>query len=619
MLLALDSDSAGHEAMLRAARVAEGRKLELRVVALPQGSDPADIVGEPGGAARLAELVDESMPFVRFRVERALATGNLRDAEGKDEVIAQLRPVFATLPPSVLREELLALVADRLSLSPELLASLLAQGGRLAQPAPVGVRRRARAAAAACAGARRAGVPRLLHRVPRASAGRRSPTWTSSATSRPSRRRRLAAHLRDHGESGEVEDPELAGMLTALKVSARSPEILRGRFEVQRLQLALGRVRRDIDAAPAGAKTALAMRREELQKAYDERAGPRARAGPPARRVASRVMPELAFEDFTPGRVFDLGTVTADREEMIEFARRYDPQPFHIDEEAGRHSVFGGLCASGWYTSCLWMRAFFDSVLSKSTSKGSPGGTEFGWPRPMFPGDVVQGRMEVLAARESRSRPDARARRDARRAASGARTSSSAASSRGCSPSATDPHVLSARQCSLHRRRGRWLLRLCGYDRYVGALHFHHSISRRSAPRSAAARRGRSNAAATRRRVACCCARTATRRSRRGSRFSPELSFTVSGGPYGAPARSGVAQWQSIRLLIEGLWVRVPPPELENAREGARVSGRFASLTRRRPRPNSISTTMMISRITTTVRMLTPAAAMGTSVPPARL
>jgi acyl dehydratase len=117
-------------------------------------------------------------------------------------------------------------------------------------------------------------------------------------------------------------------------------------------------------------------------------------------------MPELAFEDFTPGRVFDLGTVTADREEMIAFARRYDPQPFHIDEEAGRNSVFGGLCASGWYSASLWMRAFFDSVLSRSTSKGSPGGTEFGWPRPMFPGDVVQGRMEVLSARESRSRPE---------------------------------------------------------------------------------------------------------------------------------------------------------------------------------------------------------------------
>jgi acyl dehydratase len=119
----------------------------------------------------------------------------------------------------------------------------------------------------------------------------------------------------------------------------------------------------------------------------------------------SRVMPEFAFEDFTPGRIFDLGTITADRDEMIEFARRFDPQPFHLDEEAGRNSLLGGLCASGWYTCCLWMRAFYDAVLSRSTSQGSPGGTEFGWPKPMFPGDVVQARAEVLAARASRSRP----------------------------------------------------------------------------------------------------------------------------------------------------------------------------------------------------------------------
>jgi DNA primase len=266
VLLALDSDSAGHEAMLRAARVAEGRKLELRVVALPQGKDPADLVGEPGGAARLAQLVDESMPFVRFRVERALATGNLRDAEGKDEVIAAVRPVFATIPPSVLREELLALVADRLSLSPELLASLLGRGERLVAPAHSGSARAPRRLPAQelaereflayCIAFPDLGAPALAdldleHDI------------TAEST------RRLAAHLRDHGESVEVEDPELAGMLTALKVSARSPEIMRGRFEVQRLQLALGRARRDIDAAPAGAKAALAMRREELQKEYD--------------------------------------------------------------------------------------------------------------------------------------------------------------------------------------------------------------------------------------------------------------------------------------------------------------------------------------------------------------
>jgi acyl dehydratase len=116
-------------------------------------------------------------------------------------------------------------------------------------------------------------------------------------------------------------------------------------------------------------------------------------------------MPELAFEDFTPGLVFDLGTHIADREAMIEFARRYDPQPFHLDEEAARQSVLGGLCASGWFTVCLWMRAYVDRVLSRSTSQGSPGGRDLVWPAPMFPGDEVTAWAEILTARRSQSRP----------------------------------------------------------------------------------------------------------------------------------------------------------------------------------------------------------------------
>ena len=268
VLLALDSDSAGHEAMLRAARVAEGRKLELRVVQLPQGKDPADLVGEQGGAARLAELVDGSIPFVRFRVERALANGDLHDAEGKDRVISELRPVFATLPPSVLREELLALVADRLSVSSDLLVSLLAQGPRSASE-----RQRAESAG------------RAPSRLPAQELSEREFLAYCIAfpeLGRPAlaeldlecdfvvdRTRGAAAWLRDHAPSDHVEEPELADLLNSLKVRASAPEITRGRFEVQRLQLALGRVKRDIDAAPAGAKTALAKRREELHREYD--------------------------------------------------------------------------------------------------------------------------------------------------------------------------------------------------------------------------------------------------------------------------------------------------------------------------------------------------------------
>ncbi len=117
-------------------------------------------------------------------------------------------------------------------------------------------------------------------------------------------------------------------------------------------------------------------------------------------------MPELTFEDFTPGRVFDLGTTVVDRDEMIAFARRFDPQPFHLDESAAAASIYGGLTASGWFTVGLWMRAYADGVLNRARSLGSPGGEEIGWPAPVFAGDELRASMEVLGARRSRSRPE---------------------------------------------------------------------------------------------------------------------------------------------------------------------------------------------------------------------
>lgn len=117
-------------------------------------------------------------------------------------------------------------------------------------------------------------------------------------------------------------------------------------------------------------------------------------------------MATIAYEDFHPGRVFDLGRVGIDREDMVEFARRFDPQPFHLDEEAGRNSVLGGLCASGWYTASLFMRAYVDHVLNDSTSQGSPGGSELSWTAPVFPGDVLHFRMEVNSRRRSHSKPE---------------------------------------------------------------------------------------------------------------------------------------------------------------------------------------------------------------------
>jgi acyl dehydratase len=119
-------------------------------------------------------------------------------------------------------------------------------------------------------------------------------------------------------------------------------------------------------------------------------------------------MHEFAFEDFTAGRVFDLGAVTVDGDEMVAFATRFDPQPFHLDSAAAAaNPLLGGrVCASGWFTASLWMRAWADTVLNRSSSLGSPGGNNLSWPNPVFPGDVLSATSGVLGARRSRSKPD---------------------------------------------------------------------------------------------------------------------------------------------------------------------------------------------------------------------
>ena len=114
----------------------------------------------------------------------------------------------------------------------------------------------------------------------------------------------------------------------------------------------------------------------------------------------------IAFEDLPAGRRFGLGRVRVDREEMLAFNRRFDPQPFHLDEEAAKESLLGGLCASGWFTASLWMRCYVDTVLTSSTSLGSPGGDEIARPAPVFPGDELAAALEITAARRSQSRPE---------------------------------------------------------------------------------------------------------------------------------------------------------------------------------------------------------------------
>jgi acyl dehydratase len=117
-------------------------------------------------------------------------------------------------------------------------------------------------------------------------------------------------------------------------------------------------------------------------------------------------MSERYFEDFEPGQVLELGNHTVSEDEIIDFARQFDPQPFHVDPDAARQSVFGGLIASGWHTGAMWMRLYVDNMLGSASAQGSPGIEELRWLAPVRPGDTLYGRLTVLEATPSERRPD---------------------------------------------------------------------------------------------------------------------------------------------------------------------------------------------------------------------
>ncbi|HZH77600.1 MAG TPA: MaoC family dehydratase [Archangium sp.] len=112
------------------------------------------------------------------------------------------------------------------------------------------------------------------------------------------------------------------------------------------------------------------------------------------------------FEDFQVGQVHELGSYVVSREEILAFARQYDPQPFHLDDEAGRQSIFGSIIASGWQTAAICHRLLVESLLKSSASMGSPGLDELRWLLPVKPGDTISASIEVLAVTPSRSKPD---------------------------------------------------------------------------------------------------------------------------------------------------------------------------------------------------------------------
>jgi acyl dehydratase len=111
------------------------------------------------------------------------------------------------------------------------------------------------------------------------------------------------------------------------------------------------------------------------------------------------------WEDFHIGDVAELGSVTVSEAEIVEFAQRFDPQPFHVDPEAAKASPFGGLIASGWHTTALFMGMFVRAVLLDSASLGSPGVEEIRWTAPVRPGDTLTGRSTITDVQPSSRDP----------------------------------------------------------------------------------------------------------------------------------------------------------------------------------------------------------------------
>ena len=114
----------------------------------------------------------------------------------------------------------------------------------------------------------------------------------------------------------------------------------------------------------------------------------------------------IPFETFEVGQVQEFGAYEVTKAEIIGFAQKYDPQFFHLDPEAAQKSLFGGLCASGWHTCAMTMSMMVENMDKHGKSLGSPGVDNLRWRCPVYPGDVLSVRMEVLETTPSRNRPE---------------------------------------------------------------------------------------------------------------------------------------------------------------------------------------------------------------------
>lgn len=114
----------------------------------------------------------------------------------------------------------------------------------------------------------------------------------------------------------------------------------------------------------------------------------------------------LHYEDFHEGQTFDLGTYLVTREEILDFAHEFDPQPFHVDEARANSSVLGGTAASGWHNCAILMRMICNGYLNRSAGMGSSGIDEVKWLKPVYPGETLRGTMKVVSRRVSSKRPE---------------------------------------------------------------------------------------------------------------------------------------------------------------------------------------------------------------------
>jgi len=122
--------------------------------------------------------------------------------------------------------------------------------------------------------------------------------------------------------------------------------------------------------------------------------------------MTDRKFAKQYLEDYAVGQVYRTGRVQIDKDQILAFAKQFDPQPYHLDEDAARKSVFGGLAASGWHTAALTMRLLVDSEFRPANGILGVGFDEPSWPRPVRPGDELCAESEVLDVRPSKSRPD---------------------------------------------------------------------------------------------------------------------------------------------------------------------------------------------------------------------